>query len=264
MRLCGSSDIYQARKKSPAKSVNYIISHDGFTLSDLVSYNIRHNLANLEDNRDGHGNNLSFNCGQEGSSDDPHVLFLRNRLKRALLATMLLSQGTPMLCAGDEMGHTQGGNNNPYCQDNPSTWIDWAHADPDLLAFTQHVIALRKRWQPFANHWYTGVADADGVYDLSWWQPDGSPLQNEAWHQPMTRALACLISKPGKSPQPLLILVNAGASDEIFALPRGQWVALLDTRQPTGQTDLKGKGGNGMEVAAHSLIVLQSTGPHYT
>ena len=132
MRLCGSSDLYQhgqRRQRPPADSVNYIVPHDGFTLRDLVSYNQRHNLANGESNADGHGNNLSNNCGAEGPSTDPAVTALRARLQRVLLATTLLAQGTPMLCAGDELGHTQNGNNNPYCQDNEITWIDWEHAD---------------------------------------------------------------------------------------------------------------------------------------
>ena len=163
MRLCGSSDIYQIHQRTPTKSMNYVVSHDGFTLADMVSYNERQNLANLEDNRDGHGDNLSFNCGAEGPSQDPAVKAMRARLQRALLATTMLSQGTPMLCSGDELGHTQGGNNNPYCQDNPITWINWEAADTDLLAFTQYVIGLRHHLQPFANLWYSGIADSEGV-----------------------------------------------------------------------------------------------------
>ena len=131
LRLSGSSDLFQPRRRPPAESVNYVVSHDGFTLRDLVSYDMRHNEANGEDNRDGHGHNLSWNCGCEGPTGDPAVLALRARLQRALLATVLLSQGTPMLAAGDELGHSQGGNNNPYCQDNATTWIDWAAADTD-------------------------------------------------------------------------------------------------------------------------------------
>jgi len=259
MRLCGSSDLYQARQRAPAKSLNYVVSHDGFTLSDLVSYNQRHNHANGEDNRDGHGDNLSYNCGAEGASHDPLVLTLRWRLQRALLATTLLAQGTPMLSAGDELGHTQGGNNNPYCQDNTTTWIDWANADTDLLAFTQHVISIRHQLHPFANHWYSGIADSEGIYDLSWWNADASVLQRDAWHQPLVRTLSCLIGKPGRSPRPLLMLFNGSATDEPFVLPRGQWRAVLDTSQPRGQSDLQGAGGSTLPVAAHSLMLLQKT-----
>lgn len=202
MRLCGSSDLFQAHRRAPAETVNYVVSHDGFTLRDLVSHNQRHNLANGEDNRDGHGNNLNFNCGAEGPSNVPTINRMRARLQRALLASAVLAQGTPMLCAGDELGHSQGGNNNPYCQDSTITWIDWAALDTDLLAFTQRVIALRHQLQPFSNQWYKGIADADGVYDLSWWNADGSELQGHEWHQPMRRTLCCLIGKPGRSSPP--------------------------------------------------------------
>jgi len=257
MRLCGSSDLYQARKREPAESVNYVISHDGFTLLDLLSYNHRHNLANGENNRDGQGNNLNFNCGVEGPSSEPQVHQLRQLLQRALLATNLLAQGTPMLCAGDELGHTQDGNNNPYCQDNATTWIDWSHIDAELLAFTKHVISLRQRFLPFANAWYSGIADADGIYDLSWWNADGSVLQGSAWQLPQSRALGCLIGKPGAAGSPLLLLVNNADHAERFVLPRGQWQGLLDTSHPLGLADWQGAGTAELPVAAHSLLLLQ-------
>ncbi len=259
MRLCGSSDLFQERRRAPAKSVNYVVSHDGFTLRDLVSYNQRHNEANLENNRDGHHNNLSFNCGLEGPTDDPDVRNLRGRLERALLANTLLAQGTPMLCAGDEFGHTQKGNNNPYCQDNTTTWMDWSAQDTDLLTFTQHLVALRHQLQPFANQWYSGIADVNGLYDVSWWNFDGSVLQREAWHQPTARTLACLIGKPGRSPTPLLLLFNSSAKAEAALLPSGHWMALLDTSHPHGQSALQGTGGTTLPVAAHSLVLLQKS-----
>ncbi|MGB4359591.1 MAG: glycogen debranching protein GlgX, partial [Rhodoferax sp.] len=259
MRLCGSSDLYQERRRAPAKSVNYVVSHDGFTLLDLVSYNQRHNEANGEDNRDGHNDNLSFNCGVEGPSDDPMVVTLRERLQRALLANTLLAQGTPMLCAGDELGHTQGGNNNPYCQDNATTWIDWSAANTDLLAFTQHLVALRHQLQPFANKWYSGIADGNGLYDVSWWNADGTTLQHEAWHHATDRSLVCLIGKPGRSATPLLLLFNAGALRENFMLPPGEWQALLDTSQARGQSQARSAGGVSFPVPAHSMMLLQKS-----
>jgi glycogen operon protein len=262
MRLCASSDLYRARRRAPAKSVNYVVSHDGFTLRDLVSYNQRYNLANMENNRDGHADNLNFNCGKEGDSRDPAVVTLRERLQRALLATTLLSQGTPMLCAGDEMGHTQAGNNNPYCQDNAATWINWSAMDSDLLAFTQRVIALRHQLLPFANQWYSGIADSDGVYDLSWINPDGSALQNEGWQQPTAHALACLIGKPGLTKTPLLLLINASATPELFVLAHGPWQAVLDTDHPQGLSNLHGAHDMPLVVGAHSLMLLQQTTSH--
>ena len=257
MRLCGSSDLYQPRQRAPVKSVNYVVSHDGFTLLDLVSYNHRHNLANGEDNRDGTGDNLSFNCGVEGPSSDPTVLHLRARLQRALLACTVLAQGTPMLSAGDEIGHTQGGNNNPYCQDNALTWIDWTRLDHDLLAFTQRVIGLRHQLLPFASQWYTGLTGADGVDDLSWWEADGTALQGVNWHQALSRSLTCLIGKPGRSPKPLALLINASAHATPFVLPHGQWQSMLDTSDPRGVSYLTGSGGQALQVQGHSLMLLQ-------
>ena len=259
MRLCGSSNLFQARGRDPSKSVNYVVSHDGFTLRDLVSYNQRHNLANGEDNRDGQGENFNFNCGAEGPTPESSVNHLRARLQRALLATTLLSQGTPMLCAGDEIGHTQDGNNNPYCQDNPMTWINWQEMDTNLLAFTQHVIQIRRQLMPFANQWYSGTSDADGVYDLSWLNPNGSAMPSEAWQNRGVHALACLIGKPGRTKSPLLLLINACPDTRPFVLARGQWQVILDTSQPKGLMDRQGLGGSMFTVKAHSLILMQQT-----
>ena len=257
MRLCASSDVYQRRKRPPAKSINYVVSHDGFTLRDLVSYEHKHNEANLEDNQDGHSHNYSFNCGVEGPSNDAAIEALRAQLQRALLATTLLAQGTPMLHAGDEIGHSQGGNNNPYCQDNATTWIDWAQADQDLLAFTCRVIALRRQLHPFANSWYSGVADVNGVYDLSWYNADGMALQGELWQNNQVRALACLIDKPGGGTPPLMILVNNSAQAHSFVLPPGQWQAQLDTHHPQGQAENAPPCVSATPVQAHSLMLLK-------
>ena len=259
-RLCGSSDIYQARGRAPAESVNYVISHDGFTLRDLVSYNARHNLANGEDNRDGTGNNLSFNGGVEGPSGDAAVTAWRARLLRSVLATNLLAQGTPMLCAGDEFGHTQGGNNNPYCQDNEITWIDWAAADEDLIAFTARVCELRRIARPFANHWYSGLTDPLGLHDLAWITHEGDPLQGDAWTDPNTRVLGCLIGEPGLAAAPLLLLVNAQATDMRFKLPAGVWQVMLDTTHPRGLGNWHGQGETDLAVPAGSLLLLAAAG----
>ena len=227
--MAGSSQRLQARRREPGESVNYIISHDGFTLRDLVSRDFRHNHANGEQNRDGHGHNLSWNCGIEGDTDDPEVLLLRRRLQRALLATLLLSQGTPMLAGGDELGHSQGGNNNPYCQDNITTWIDWSRPEEALLAFTKRLLALRRQWLPLGPRWYTGLADKRGVHDLTWLRRGGGALSDWDWTQSASRVLGALIGAPGRGKQALLMLFNAEPRDTDFALPPGAWLCLLDS-----------------------------------
>jgi glycogen debranching enzyme GlgX len=259
-RLCASSDVFQARGRAPDESINYVVSHDGFTLRDLVSYGQRHNEANLEDNRDGTSNNLSFNAGVEGPSDDPAVTRLRARLQRALIATTLLSQGTPMLAAGDELGHTQGGNNNPYCHDSAVTWIAWQHADTDLIAFTARVSALRRVAMPFASRWYTGLTNPRGLHDIAWLTPDAEPLEGEAWRDASTRVLGGLIGEPGRAAAPLLLLVNAGAADTSFMLPAGVWEVLLDTTQPTGVGRWHGQGESLLALPSSSLLVLAAAG----
>jgi glycogen operon protein len=236
LRLAGSSDIFQPRKRSPLESVNYVVSHDGFTLADLVSYDMRHNQANGENNRDGHGHNLSWNCGWEGPTADPVVQQRRERLQRALLATLLLAQGTPMLAAGDELGHSQGGNNNPYCQDNRTTWIDWARADDALIDYTAHLLALRRCLMPLADRWYTGLPDASGRHDLAWLRRTGEPMTPEHWNNRISRVLGAWIGVPGRGRAPLLLLVNARSTDATFELPPGVWVAVLDSTQPNGRS----------------------------
>jgi glycogen operon protein len=258
LRLAGSSDMFQARRRSPLESVNYVVSHDGFTLADLVSYDMRHNEANGENNRDGHGHNLSWNCGWEGPTSDPAVVHKRERLKRALLATVLLAQGTPMLAAGDELGHTQGGNNNPYCQDNPITWIAWPQADQTLIAFTAHVLALRRRLLPLAPRWYTGLPDARGLHDLAWLRRTGEPMAPEHWDNRMSRIMGAFIGVPGRGGEPLLLLVNGRDMDASFRLPPGNWVAELDTTSPDGRSQWqRGPGDDIFMLASRSIVLLR-------
>ncbi len=236
LRLAGSSDLFQAHRRSPLESVNYVVSHDGFTLADLVSYDMRHNEANGENNRDGHGHNLSWNCGWEGPTDDPDVRVRRARLQRALLASVLLAQGTPMLAAGDELGHSQDGNNNPYCQDNPITWIDWASADQHLIDFTAHLLSLRKRLMPLDGRWYTGLPDAHGRHDLAWLRRTGEPMTPEEWNNRTSRILGAWIGVPGRAGSGLLLLINARDMDATFRLPPGNWVADLDSSVADGRS----------------------------
>ena len=263
-RLCASSATFQAQGRTPAESVNYVVSHDGFTLRDLVSYSQKHNLANGENNRDGHDQNHNHNCGVEGPSADPQVNALRGRLQRALLATQLLAQGTPMLAAGDELGHTQSGNNNPYCQDNRLTWIAWDKSDADLLAFTARVLALRRQALPLGNHWYDGLSDSQGRHDLEWLGADAKPLDADAWRAAGAQPLACLIGKPGRAPAPLLWLINGSAGDVEFTLPAGTWQALLDTAHPRGLAQQQGRGENRLAVGARCMLMLASAGSGVT
>ena len=257
-RLCASSDIFHTRGRLPGASINFVTAHDGFTLHDLVSYDERHNEANGEGNRDGHGHNRSWNGGVEGPTDDAVVVELRGRLKRALLATLLLAQGTPMLAACDEVGHTQGGNNNPYCQDNETTWIDWDKADNALLGFTRKLLALRRDLQPFRNAWYDGVADRNGLHDLAWLRRDGSPLQGADWHDREDRVLGCLIGHPAKAGGPLLLLFNPDALAHAFRLPPGTWHGLLDSSETDGHCEVRGTDQALIELPARSVLVLGS------
>ncbi len=258
-RLCGSDDLFRSHHRLPAASVNFVVAHDGFTLRDLVSYNERHNLANGENNQDGQSDKLSFNCGVEGPSDDPGVLALRGKLQRALLACTVLAQGTPMLAAGAEIGHTQGGNNNAYNQDNPTGWINWADPDTDLLAFTTHLLAVRRNTLPLGPNWYSGASDPSEHDDLTWLRPDGELLQEADWKNG-DRTLACLIRRPARATTPMLLLVNAGADKVDFQLPSGNWQAVLDTAQPRGDSDWIGSGDVALPVQAHSLQLLAMSG----
>ena len=264
--LAGSAQRFQARRRAPGESVNYVISHDGFTLRDLVSHDFRHNQANGEQNRDGHGHNLSWNCGAEGETDDPEVLWLRARLQRALLATLLLSQGTPMLAAGDEIGHSQGGNNNPYCQDNATSWIDWSASNQGLLHFTQRVLALRRQWLPLRADWYTGLTDAHGLADLTWLRRNGHALNDWDWTQSASRVLGAWIGAPGRGQQPLLMLFNAEPQDTQFVLPPGRWACLLNTAEDadTGDQPIDGQAAavwqGQCQLPARSVMVLVSQG----
>ena len=255
-RLCASSDLFQPRRRAPGESVNFVTAHDGFTLADLVSFDLRHNEANGEDNRDGHAHNLSWNCGWEGPTSDPAVTALRRRLQRALLATTLLAQGTPMLAAGSELGHSQGGNNNAYCQDNAISWLDWAHADPALAMFTAHVLELRRTLRPFGPAWYSGLTDARGQVDLAWLRRTGAPLNTEDWGSRISRVLGALIAPARPGAPRLLLLINGGDVEAPFVLPPGEWRAVLDTSFEDGRSGWARNGAERVPLAARSLTLL--------
>ncbi len=232
-RLCASADIFQRGHRLPSESVSYLSSHDGFTLRDLVTYEQRHNELNGEHNRDGHSANFSCNFGVEGETDYLEVVVARQRMQRALLATCLLAQGTPMLAAGSELGHTQRGNNNAYCQDNALSWLDWSAADTAMITFTSHVVALRRRYQPFINHWYQGVRGEHAKHDLDWLSASGERLEGEAWQHSEDRCLGALLNETG-SGETLLLLVNGEAARRPFSLPAGHWQLLLDSTDDKG------------------------------
>jgi glycogen operon protein len=235
-RLAGSSDIFQPAGRSPRSSVNFLTTHDGFTLHDLVSYERKHNEANLEANRDGSDNNRSANYGVEGPTQDASILTVRARQKRNFLATLLFSQGPPMLTAGDELGRTQQGNNNAYCQDNELSWLDWETADAELTEFVRQLIALRKRHPGFRRRSYPKPED------VTWLTPHGAPMTQADWTNPESRALGMLLL--GKQlaerddrgapleDDDLLLLLNAGEEAVEFALPSAGWQLLLDTATP--------------------------------
>ncbi|MBK1438487.1 glycogen debranching protein GlgX [Parapedobacter sp. ISTM3] len=198
-RFTGSSDLYQDDYRRPTASINFVTAHDGFTLNDLVSYNDKHNEANGEDNRDGESHNRSWNCGAEGPTDDVEVNALRARQKRNFLTTLLLSQGVPMLLAGDEVSRTQQGNNNAYCQDNEISWFHWDKLDERLLQFTRKVIALRRKHPVFCRRkWFTGrPIKGIGVEDIAWFLPDGREMPDENWDHDFARSLAIFLSGHG-------------------------------------------------------------------
>jgi isoamylase len=253
-RLAGSSDIFGNRGRRPWASVNFITAHDGFTLDDLVSYNDKHNEANGEDNRDGSDGNFSWNCGVEGPSCDPAVVALRDRQKRNLLATLLLSLGVPMLVAGDEIGRTQRGNNNAYCQDNEISWVDWQNirpADRDLARFASYLIHLRRNHRVFSRpRFFRGeVLSEAGVKDITWITPSGTETSSEDWNNPIALSLGYVLSgaageffTPGGQrdiDESFLVIINARSEDIDFTIPAlaapMSWEALLDTAQPTGR-----------------------------
>jgi isoamylase len=250
-RLSGSSDLYERGGRGPTASINFVTTHDGFTLRDLVSYNEKHNEANLEDNRDGESNNRSWNGGVEGPSDDGAVLALRARQQRNFLATLAFSQGVPMLVAGDELCRTQHGNNNAYCQDNETSWIDWSmpHEARALLEFARRAVALRNAHPLFRRRtFFRGRAVRDpAVKDISWLNPNGEEMSDQDWEQSFARCLGVFLSGRGLTERDergdpvedddLLLLLNAHHDAIPFTVPGEtgmRWDAVLDTDAADG------------------------------
>ncbi|HEU5041173.1 MAG TPA: glycogen debranching protein GlgX [Gemmatimonadales bacterium] len=274
-RLAGSSDLYEASQRSPLASVNFVTCHDGFTLHDLVSYEQKHNEANGEDNRDGTDNNLSRNWGAEGPTEAVHVIRMRERIKRNFLATLAFSQGVPMLSHGDEMGRTQRGNNNAYCQDNPLTWVNWelSPLEEQLLEFTRAVFAIRSanpvlRRRTFFRHEPRGHGAGK---DLAWLRPDGGEMTDAEWEDPSNHVLGMLIRGEATDEvdergrrlmgEAILLLVNGGARTKNFTLPvldgPGSWIEMVHTAHPTPRPVKE----NAVNLAAHSLMLLRHAAP---
>jgi glycogen operon protein len=250
-RLTGSSDLYATSGRSPYASINFVTAHDGFTLEDLVSYNEKHNEANLEDNRDGTDNNLSWNCGVEGATEDPVIQELRHRQKRNFLATLLLSQWVPMSLAGDTLGRTQGGNNNGYCQDNETSWVNWSTGQDEkrFHAFAQRLIHLRHQHPLFGRRrFFHGRSIRGlGVKDIRWLNPNGHEMTDEEWGQAYARCLGMFVSGEGLDERDernrpikddnLLLLTNAHHEMVPFHLPGPggmAWLPVLDTAREDG------------------------------
>ncbi len=274
-RLTGSSDLYESGGRKPYASINFLTAHDGFTLTDLVSYNDRHNEKNGEDNRDGEPNNRSWNCDAEGPTENPKVNVLRARQKRNFIATLFLSLGVPMLLAGDEFGRSQQGNNNAYCQDNEISWLDWQNTDSKQLAFTRDIIEFRKQHPVFRRRkWFQGRAiRGSDVHDLAWFRPDGEQMSDEDWGAGFAKSLGVFLNGDEISgvdaagrrvlDESFYLIFNAHWEPVEFAMPPerwGQsWSRVLDTRNGAApaEDDWPRAAGTKLNIEARSLVVMR-------
>jgi len=279
-RLTGSSDLYEASGRKPHASINFVTAHDGFTLADLVSYNDKHNDANGENNHDGHNNNLSWNCGVEGPTTDPEINALRARQRRNFIATLMLSQGVPMLVAGDEIGRSQQGNNNAYCQDNETSWVNWSVDDEGkaLLQFVQRMLQIRRDHPVFRRHRYFQGRPIRGgnLKDLAWLSPEGREMNDDEWDQDFARCLGVYfagesLEETDRRGRPLrdgnfLLLLNAHHEMIPFVLPDFRngitWQALVDTTYAQGlAVDGRFPGSTRYDLQGRSLALLMEIHP---
>jgi len=276
-RLTGSADLYEHTARRPVASINFVTAHDGFTLRDLVSYNEKHNSANGENNNDGESHNRSWNCGAEGPTDDAEINALRSRQQRNFLTTLLLSQGVPMISHGDELGRTQAGNNNGYCQDNEITWVHWDDADEDLLAFCRKVSALRSAHPVFRRRrFFTGrpvrQRDTVGLPDISWFRPDGSEMSEEDWDSGFGKSVAVYLNGhgiPDLDPRghrvvddSFVVCFNAHHEPIEFTLPPKEfgeaWLPVVDTAAEADDQPTALAAGSTLSVDARAVVVLQA------
>jgi isoamylase len=276
-RLTGSADLYEHTARRPVASINFVIAHDGFTLRDLVSYNEKHNEANGEDNNDGESHNRSWNCGAEGPTEDPEVNELRSRQQRNFIATLLLSQGVPMICHGDELGRSQGGNNNGFCQDNEITWIDWSKADADLLEFTCQVSELRANHPVFRRRRFfsgkpVGRRGEAGLPDIAWFTPDGDEMTGDDWGAGFAKSVAVFLNGHGipdrdargqlVTDDSFLLCFNAHHEPLEFTTPPaefgGHWRTVVSTAADTAKPAVEVSAGATFTVDARATVVLQA------
>jgi isoamylase len=279
-RFTGSSDLYEGSGRRPSASINFVTAHDGFTLADLVSYNDKHNEANGEDNRDGTSDNRSWNCGAEGRTDDPEILTLRHRQQRNFIATLLLSQGVPMLLSGDELARTQHGNNNAYCQDNEISWLDWENVDESMLSYVRNVLRLRTEHPVFRRRrWFQGQAiHGSDVSDIGWFTPDGELMTEEDWNVTFAKSLGVFLSGDGihyvdargqrVRDDSFYVIFNAHHEAMTFTLPGERWgkrwQKVLDTADDVAGHPVEpaeAKADEQIEVEPRSLMLFLRTDP---
>jgi isoamylase len=280
-RFTGSSDLYESGRRRPSASINFVTAHDGFTLADLVSYNGKHNEGNGEGNKDGTDDNRSWNCGAEGPTDDPEILALRARQRRNFLATLVLSQGVPMLLHGDEFGRTQNGNNNVYCQDNETSWLDWVTADRQLADYVAGLIRLRREHSIFRRRRFFSGQPVRGtdLIDIGWFTPAGKQMTDEDWHAGFAKSMGVFLNGEG-IPGPnrrgerviddsFLLLFNADSEPAVFTLPGAQcgegWQVEIDSAKPApsqgdGTAPFLAAGAT-LSVAGRSLLALRQARP---
>jgi glycogen operon protein len=273
-RFTGSSDLYKNDYRKPTASINFITAHDGFSLHDLVSYNEKHNEANNENNNDGESHNRSWNCGAEGETDDPEINSLRQQQKRNLLTTLFLSQGVPMLVAGDEISRTQNGNNNAYCQDNELSWLHWEKQDKELLRFTRKLIHFYRKHPCFTRkRWFKGTPiKGIGLEDINWFRMDGTEMTEENWNEDFAKSLAVFLNgkalrmkdEKGKPvvDDSFFILFNAAHHPLPFTLPPQKygksWMRTIDTATAlAGDSKDIYASGDVLEIEGRSIVVLK-------
>jgi glycogen operon protein len=274
LRFTGSPDLYKDDYRRPTASINFVTAHDGFTLNDLVSYNEKHNEANGENNNDGDSHNRSWNCGEEGATDNPEIKALRDKQKRNFLTTLFLSQGVPMLVAGDEISRTQRGNNNAYCQDSPVSWLNWKQADKQLFQFTKKLIQLYKSHPVFSRRrWFQGQpVKGIGLEDIAWFLPEGFEMSEENWNHDFAKSLAVYLNGHGLRSidtkgnkiidNSFYVIFNAYDGELDFKLPGEkygeEWIKVLDTSEDfIGEDGQSFSAADVVRVKGRSVVLLK-------